>query len=176
MADLVRLDVGHTHHRSLVKTMTVEAVLTEVSTAKAPDHRMATVTEALAATTMRTGLRATVHLLADQWKITRHLEVAMMSLTAAIIHLLLPILMQMAADLPMTDPQETFLPGSQHTLEKDMRETTIVVDATGKFFILLYSSLFFSPSLLGPALYSSTFPCRLFLYVFYFICLIFWRN
>jgi hypothetical protein len=139
VADLVHLDAGHTHHRSLTTT-TAGAALTEVTAAKAPHHRTATVTEALAANTMMTGHRAIVHLLADQWKITRPLEVATMSLTAAIILLLLPILMQMAVDLPMTGRPETFLPGSQHTLEKeDMRETTIVVDATGKFT----SSLFF---------------------------------
>lgn len=130
MADLVRLDVGHTHPRSLI-TMTAEAVLTEVTAAKVV-HRTATVTEALAVTTMMTGHRAIVHPLAGQWKITRPLEAAMMSLTAAIIHLLLPTLMSTAVDLPMTGHQETFLLGSQHTLEKDMRETTIVVDVTGK--------------------------------------------
>jgi hypothetical protein len=96
----------------------------------------------------------------------------MMSHTAAITPRLLPIPMQMAVDLPMTGHQETFLPGSQHTLEKDMRETTIVVDATGKF----YSPLFLSLSLLGPALYSSAFPYCLFLYVFYFIRSLSWRN
>ncbi|GFP53718.1 pre-mRNA-splicing factor srp2 [Trichoderma asperellum] len=95
-------------------------------------HRTATVTEALAVTTMMTGHRAIVHPLAGQWKITRHLEAAMMSLTAAIIHHLLPTPMSTAVDLPMTGHQETFLLGSQHTLEKDMRETTIVVDVTGK--------------------------------------------
>lgn len=138
--------------------MTAEALLTEVTAAKALHHRMATVTGALAVNTMMTGLRAIVHLLAGQWKITRPLEVATMSLTAAIIPRLLPILMQMAVDLPMTGHQETFPPGSQHTLEKeDMHETTIVVDATGKF----HSSLL-SLSLLGSALYSSTFPCCLF--------------
>jgi hypothetical protein len=121
--------------------MTAGAVLTEVTTARALHHRMATVTEALAASTMMTGLRAIVHLLAGLWKITRPLELATMSLTAAIIPRLLPILMQMAVDLRMTGHQETFPPGSQHTLEKDMRETTIVVDATGKFYSSLSSSL-----------------------------------
>lgn len=128
MADLVRLDVGHTHPRSLI-TMTAEAALTEVTAAKVV-HRTATVTEALAVTTMMTGHRAIVRPLAGQWKITRPLEAAMMSLTAAIIHLLLPTLMSTAVDLPMTGHLETFLLGSQHTLEKDMRETTIVVDVT----------------------------------------------
>lgn len=169
--DLVHRDVGHTHRRNLI-TMTAEVVLTEVTTAKALHHRMATVIEALAVNTMTNGLRAIVHLLAGQWKITRPLGVATMSLTAAIIPRLLPTRMQMAVDLPMTGHQENFLPGSRHTLEKDMRETTIVVDATGKF----YSSLFSPPSLLGPRLYSSTFPRCLFLYVYYFIRSLSWRN
>jgi hypothetical protein len=64
VADLVHLDAGHTRRRSLI-TMTAEAALTEVTAVKALHHRMATATEALAVTTMMTGHRATVHLLAD---------------------------------------------------------------------------------------------------------------
>lgn len=170
VADLVRLDVGHTHPRSLITT-TAEVVLTEVTTAK-PAHRMATVTEALAVTTMKTGHRAIVHPLAGQWKITRHLEPAMRSLTAAIIHHLLPTLMPTAVDLPMTGHQENFLLGSQHTLEKDMRETTIVVDATGKF----YSSLFHLYLSWGPRCMALLSHAACFLYVFYFIRSLSWRN